>query len=123
VNLLFASDHVVWISWKYAAEGKIPNLSHTNEVIGSYVKAGARIHLYAYLDKLQERAIYTDIDSVIYIQDDAEPPLIDCDNKLGSMTNELHPGEFIEEFFSGGPKNYAYRIFGGGGGADTTETH
>ena len=39
VNLLFASDHVVWISWKYAAEGKIPNLLHTNEVIGSYVTA------------------------------------------------------------------------------------
>ena len=42
VNLLFASD-VVWISWKYAAERKIPNLPHTNEVIGSYVTPGARI--------------------------------------------------------------------------------
>ena len=66
VNLLFASDHVVWISWKYAAEGKIPNLPHTNEIIESYVTAGARIHLYAYLDKLQDRAIHTDTDSVIY---------------------------------------------------------
>jgi len=47
LNLLFASDHVVWISWKYAAEGKIPNLPHTNEVIGPYVTFGARIHLYA----------------------------------------------------------------------------
>ena len=65
VILLFASDHVVWISWKYASEVKIPNLPHTNEVIGSYVTAVARIHLYAYLDKLQERAIYTDTDSVI----------------------------------------------------------
>ena len=34
LNLLFASDHVLRISWKYAAEGKIPNLPHTNDVIG-----------------------------------------------------------------------------------------
>jgi hypothetical protein len=72
---------------------------------------------------LQERAIYTDTDSVIYIKDDAEPPLIDCGDKLGSMTNELQSGEFIEEFVSGGPKNYAYRVVGGGGGTDTTKTH
>jgi hypothetical protein len=121
VNLLFASDHFVWNSWTYAAEGKIPNLPHTNEVIGSYVTAGARIYLYAYLDKLQERAIYTDTDSIIHIQDDAELPLIDCGDKLGSMTNELQPGEFIEEFVSGGPKSYAYRVVGGG--TDTTKTH
>ena len=37
------------------------------------------------------------------------------------MTNELQPGEFIEEFVSGGPKNYAYRMVGGG--TDTTKTH
>jgi hypothetical protein len=121
VILLFASDNV-WISWKYAAEGKIPNLPHTNEVIVSYVTAGARIHLYAYLDKLQERAIYTDTDSVIFIQDDSEPPLIVCGDKLGSMTNELQPGEFIEEFVSGGPKNYAYRVVGGVG-TEATKTH
>ena len=74
MNLLFASDHVVWVSWKYAAVERIQNLPHTNEVVGSFVTAGARIHLYAYLDKLQDRAIYTDTDSVIYIQKNDEPP-------------------------------------------------
>jgi hypothetical protein len=29
------------------------------------------------------------------------------------MTNELRPGQYIEEFVSGGPKNYAYRLVGG----------
>jgi hypothetical protein len=29
------------------------------------------------------------------------------------MTNELRPGEYIEEFISGWPKNYAYRAAGG----------
>jgi len=110
VNLLFARDHVVWVSWKYAAEERIPNLPHTNEVLGSFVTAGARIQLYAYLDQLQERAIFTNTDSIIYIQKDDEPPLIECGDKLGSMTNELQLGEFIDEFVSGGPKNYAYRV-------------
>ena len=85
-------------------------MPHTNEVIGSFVTAGARIHLYAYLDKLQERAIYTDTDSVIYTQNDDELPVIECGDTLCSMTNELQRGEFIVEFASGGPKNYAYKI-------------
>ena len=84
-------------------------MPHTNEVVGSFVTTGARIHLYAYLYKLQERAIYTDTDSVIYIQKDDESPLIECGDKLGSMTNKLQPGECIDEFVSGGTKNDAYR--------------
>jgi len=51
-NLAFASDDVVWISWKHAAEEHVRNLRYTNEVIGAYVIAGARIHLYRYLDRL-----------------------------------------------------------------------
>jgi len=76
-NLAFASDDVVWISWKHAAEEHVTNLRHTNEVIGAYVTTGARIHLYRYLDRLGERAIYCDTDSVIYIQNEDEPNLIE----------------------------------------------
>jgi len=50
-NLAFASDDVDCISWKHAAEEHVPNLRHTNEVIGAYVTACARIHLYRYLDR------------------------------------------------------------------------
>ena len=46
VNLMFASDDVVWASWHLIAEEKIPNLRHTNEVIGAYITAGARLLLY-----------------------------------------------------------------------------
>jgi len=62
-NMLFANDDVVWISWQYSADERVPSLRHTNEAIGAYVTAGARIHLYGFLDKLQEKAIYTDTDS------------------------------------------------------------
>ena len=97
-------------------------MRHTNEVVGSFVTAGARIHLNAYLDKLQDRAIYTDTDPVIYIQKDDEPSLIEFGDKLGSTTNELQPGEFIDELVSRGPKNYAYRIVNRTGTAKTPKT-
>ena len=67
-NVLFANDDVVWISWQYSADERVPSLRHTSKVIGAYVTAGARIHLYGFLDKLQGKAIYTDTDSVIFIQ-------------------------------------------------------
>jgi len=109
-NLVFASDDVVWLSWKHGAEEDVPSLRHTNEVIGAYVTAGARIHLYRYLDRLQVRAIYCDTDSVIYVQPKDEPSLIETGDKLGDMTSEMRPSESISEFVSGGPKNYAYNI-------------
>jgi len=68
MNLAFASDDVVWISWKYSADEDVPSLRHTNKVIGAYVAAGARIHLYRYLHRLKEKAMYCDTVSVIYIQ-------------------------------------------------------
>jgi hypothetical protein len=49
-NLLFASVEVVWASWRYIDEEKIPHLRHTSEAIGAFVTAGARLHLYIYLD-------------------------------------------------------------------------
>jgi hypothetical protein len=35
-NLVFASDEMVWASWSFLEED-VPNLRHTNEVVGSYV--------------------------------------------------------------------------------------
>jgi len=40
-NVLFTSDDVVWISWQFSSEQRVPSLRHTNVVIG------ARIHLYS----------------------------------------------------------------------------
>ena len=85
-------------------------MQHTNEIVWSFVTAGARIHLYTYLENLQDSAIYTDTDTVIDIQKDDEPPLIECGDNLVSVTKKLQPGEFIVEFVSRGPKNYAYRF-------------
>jgi len=68
VQNMFASNDVVWISWQNSADERVRSLRHTNEVIGAYVTAGARINLYGFLDKLREKAIYTYTDSFIFIQ-------------------------------------------------------
>jgi hypothetical protein len=109
-TLLFCSDYVVWASWTFTEEEQAPILRHTNDVLGSYVTAGARLRLYSYLDKLQERALYCDTDSVLYVQITDEQPLITCADNLGDIVSELGPSEYIQEFVSGGPKNYAYKI-------------
>ena len=92
-NLLFAGDDVVWISWRHAEGTHVPNLRHTNEVTGSYVMSGVRLHLYGYLDKLEDRAIYCDTENVVYIQPWDGPALVEIGDCLG------------------GPKNYAYITF------------
>ena len=67
-NLAFASDDVDCLSCTLSTEGHVPYLHKTNEFIVAYVNAGARIHLYSFLNRLQENAIYCDTDTVIFIQ-------------------------------------------------------
>ena len=65
MNLMFASDNVVWASWRFKAEEQPHSLRHTNEVGAAYVARGGGMRLYAYLYKLGEGAIYCD--TVLYL--------------------------------------------------------
>jgi hypothetical protein len=103
LKMMFASDDVVWISWQYCSEELVLSLRHTNEVIGAFVTAGS------YLDRLRDKAIYYDTDSVIYVQPSDEPALVETGDKLGAITSELKPNEIICEVVCAGPKNYSYR--------------
>ena len=84
----------------------------TNVAIASFVTAQARLHLYKELEKLDQRVLYCDTDSIIYISrpGEYEPQL---GNYLGQFTNEIENGLHIEEFVSAGPKNYAYNLNNG----------
>jgi hypothetical protein len=101
-NMLFTNDDVVWIFWQFFSEERVPSLHQTNEVIGANVTAGARLHLYSYLDRLKDRVIYTDTNSVIYIQQKNEPSLIETGVNLGHMTSELKPDKIISEVVCAG---------------------
>ena len=88
----------------------MPLLRHTKEVFGAYVTAGARIRLYRYLDRVKEKGLYCDTDSILYVQPRDEAALIETADSLGAMTTELKPEQYIAEFVSDGPKNYACRV-------------
>ena len=77
-----------------------------NVVIAAFTTTYARLKLYDLLDLLQDRVLYYDTDSVIYVHKPGEPdpPL---GNYLGDLTDELD-GDYITSFVSGGPKNYAF---------------
>ena len=69
INVLDAdlvSDDLIEIRYKY-----------TNVVIAAFTTAYARLKLYEVLDMLQERVLYYDTDSVIFVSkpDEPDPPL------------------------------------------------
>ena len=98
------------MTYKVSKSFQTPALN-TNVIIASCVTTHARLELYSYLEKLQDRALYCDTDSVIYrhVEDLYNPPLSEF---VGGMTDELG-GSHITEYVSNGPKNYAYRTADG----------
>ena len=99
------NDETVEVHYSNVEEFAEQN-NKVNIVIAAFTTAYARLKLYDLLDLLQERALYYDTDSVIYVHEPGkpEPPL---GNYLGDLTDELD-GDYITTFISGGPKNYAY---------------
>ena len=100
------NDETVEVHYKKKDEFVEQN-DKVNIVIAAFTTAYARLKLYDLLDLLQERILYYDTDSVIYVHEPGkpDPPLGDY---LGDLTDELDPGDYITTFISGGPKNYAY---------------
>jgi len=112
-SLLPVNDEVLYVSWQLRQEA-IAASPMTNVVIAAYTTAQARLKLYEYLERLDQRVLYYDTDSCIYLSTGApneyEPS---TGNFLGDMTDELESygrGSYIESFVSGGPKFYAYVV-------------
>ena len=99
-------------------------LPNTNIAIAAFTTAQARLKLYSYMEKLGERVLYTDTDSIIFVTrpgDEYEVPL-GC--FLGDMTDEVSKdyggGARITEYVSTGPKSYAYKVQKADGGVACT---
>ena len=99
------NDEMVEVHYSNVGEFEEQN-NKVNIVIAAFTTAYARLKLYDLLDLLQERVLYYDTDSVVFVHEHGkpEPPLGDY---LGDLTDELD-GDYITTFVSGGPKNYAY---------------
>ena len=101
----------------------LPLKGMTNVFIAAIITAHARLLLYNVLDKLQDQVLYCDTDSPIYSHcpGQYDQPV---GEGLGEFTDELVckevlcnvedcVGHYIVEFWSGGPKNYAYKVDNG----------
>ena len=107
----FVNDDALEVRFRKEEEFEDPN-NKVNVLIAAYTTAYARLKLYDLLDLLQDRVLYYDTDSVIYVHKPGEPdpPLGDY---LGDLTNELEGDDYITSFVSAGPKNYAYQTKNG----------
>jgi hypothetical protein len=79
--------------------------------IAAYTTAYARLRLNQGLEIFNENVIYMDTDSIYYIKDKNEKDKkIVLGNLLGDFENDLKKsyGDYIQEFYSSGPKSYSY---------------
>ena len=103
----FLNDKTAMVQWNYSKGCVVPPSKVNNVFIAAFTTAYARLKMYGYLERLQERVLYTDTDSLIYVVKEGEASL-ELGAYLGQLTDELG-GDSIQEFASAGPKSYAYQ--------------
>lgn len=83
--------------------------NQTNVPLAAFVTAYARLKLFKYLNILNDRVLYYDTDSIVFVSDEHlenSSDMPQLGDYLGEFTDELD-GNYIVEFVSAGPKNYA----------------
>ena len=102
------NDDMVEVYYQHQEED-IPVSPNLNIFVAAFTTCHARLKLYKALEPLGERVLYYDTDSIIYLEEKPGQFKPDLGNYLGDFTSELGTDEYIEEFVSGGPKNYGYK--------------
>ena len=110
LDIRFCTDEMIEVVYKDKEEAVVP-CNKTNVFVAAFTTCWARLKLYSYLEILGEQVLYYDTDSVIY-KWSSDLPRITTGDYLGDMKDELE-GDYIEEFVSGGAKNYGYKTAGG----------
>ena len=86
LNIQFVNDDMVQMTYNF--KDHFIDLSYnTNIYIACFTTSMARLMLYDKLDYLNEKVLYFDTDSVIYIGDGTKN--INTGDMLGEMTDEL----------------------------------
>lgn len=104
-NVDIYGDRFVHVNWE-DTDSLVEPHACSNVIVGSFVTAQARLKLYDILEKLNERVLYFDTDSIIY---EHKPELWNpiIGDRLGEWTDEV-PDARIVKFVGMGPKNYGY---------------
>ena len=105
------NDQMVEVHYHYQDED-IPVSPNLNIFVACFTTSWARLRLYTALEQLQQRVLYYDTDSVIFVTNEGQPNP-DLGDYLGDFTSELDNKDHIIEFVSGGPKNYGYQTQNG----------
>jgi len=122
VDFHIMNDDIVQVEYTNSKDFECQSLN-TNVTIAAFCTSWARLKLWSVMQKLGERVLYHDTDSIIFSVKEGEynPPLGEY---LGQLTDELTckelgcrksdcTGHWIEEFVSCGPKNYSFRVNSG----------
>jgi G:T-mismatch repair DNA endonuclease (very short patch repair protein) len=98
------SDDSVYVVYKNLFNKPNPK---GNIFIAAFTTAHARLHLYEAMQRLGQRVLYLDTDSVVFQHKKGlwSPKL---SNYLGDWTDEIATGSRITDFTTCGPKNYCY---------------
>ncbi|XP_073496117.1 uncharacterized protein [Phyllobates terribilis] len=107
-EISFIDEETAAINWKFTKGHNKPS-KNANVFIASFTMAYARLELYRLLDRLQERCLYHDVDSVIFVSKDGEwnPPLGD---RFGEFSSKVPLGTHITEFAAIEPNTYGCRL-------------
>jgi G:T-mismatch repair DNA endonuclease (very short patch repair protein) len=105
IDFHIINEDTIQVEWEHKDEF-IPDDTRTNIFLATFTTCWARLKLYSVLEALGRSVLYFDTDSVIHVSRPGAPDPLRGDY-LGQLTDELD-GAYIEEFVSGGPKNYAY---------------
>jgi hypothetical protein len=106
-NVLLIQDELVQMQYVRKREFERES-SFASVVHADFVTTFARLRLYSMMEQLQDRVLYTDTDSLIYVTRPGQTKL-PLGDYLGDLTSELDPGDTIKTFVSTGPKCYSYR--------------
>jgi len=112
-DALLISDETLQVSFE-KEENFLETPAHSSIIIASWVTSYARLELYNLLDKLGQRVLYFDTDSVIFTARTGEF-IPSTGIFIGDLTNEIttkdEPEAYITKFASCGSKNYSYEVY------------
>ena len=104
-NFQFINDDMVQMTYNFKDQF-VDNSNNTNIYTACFTTSHARLMLYDKLDYLNEKVLYFDTDSIIYVDDGTKN--IETGDMLGDMTDEIS-GKGISSFVSTGPKSYSFK--------------
>ena len=104
-NFQFINDDMVQMTYNFK-DRFVDNSKNTNVHIACFTTSHARLMLYNKLDYLNEKVLYFDMDSIIYVDDGTKN--VKTGDMLSDMTDELS-GKGITNFVSTGPKSYSFK--------------